>query len=235
MAVTDWDIYKSNAGATVNLDILTPMEGAASVVLNVATPLGEPSREHIVLVPSDAGGLPHGKLAGRLRSIIRVEDFTGANGNRSYGFTFMMNQDDVSGVTGECYMARLHLTQNPPSRDLSILKCTQGFNVVAVNDTAPGTSVIATTVPAFLTSLLPGDTIPFEIEWIADSVQLNGVQMKVRHGLIGDLDFINLDASSPVITYLDTSSPFLTTVAEGIAIRHGGQAVFDTTTLYELT
>jgi hypothetical protein len=234
MAVTDWDIYKSDSGAIVSLDTATPMEGSSSVVLDVAGTLGDSSREHIALIPSDSSGLPHGFTTARLRSLIRVRNTSTGSSNRSYGFVFQQSQDNITGITGECYMARLHIPQSPVARKVSLLKCTQGFNVVDIFDNAPGTTLLAEVPLSFGGSIVDDDIIPFEVEWITDLIQLNGIQVSIRHGNLNDTDFTNLNASSPVITFVDTSAPFITTVGEGIAIRHGGEAAFDTTILFQL-
>jgi len=225
MSVLDWHIFKSDAAGVVTLDTLTPMEAAASLVLDVATPLGDASGAHILLVPTNAGGLPHGFMAGRLRTLIRIQHANTGSSAHYYGVTAMMSQNNCSGVSGSCYMLSFFASGNSALRDLRLHKIPNGFSGGGITEL--GVYDITPTPD-------DGDTLPLELEWVADDVQLNGVLLNARIGAVGDTDYTSLDNASPVITYLDTVDPLLVTVNEGIAIRDGGICHFDLTSLYEL-
>ena len=191
MAYTDWVFNRSTTDIIPSLDIFSPIADTAS--LKILHPTG--SDLHLSAYNTT---YTRGVIKGKIRTLLQPVDLTGA-GTFSIGMYFMGSDDDVIN-TGDCYGAFYLADAGGASTRFAIRKFTGGFS--SSSNLYLGASV----------GLVSEGTITaMEVEW--DATSGTEVDITLRQ-IIGDTDFGNMITETSLT---DSSSPFLTTVSEGLA------------------
>lgn len=211
MALADWNIYKSNSGLLVAIDILAPILNTGSLKVGPESSIADAA---FCAVPKNPP-YPHGYTRGKLRSLIEVA----STGAEQHGLTCMQSQENVTGAAGAFY-----------ALELDTLSLLNKINLVKYSAGLQGSkTTLATGANNGFTLNTPKAV---EIEWNMDLAELGGVQLIVRSG--DATDFSDLVQLHNVI---DTTSPLSTTVGEGLYAKRTSNALevrFDETRLDEL-
>lgn len=213
MSLSDWDSFITNQpGLSLAINVLTPLISLGSGRIGGSSLTGGTSSALIHV--STASGRTRGVTHGKYRSIFRYDDFTTGG---FIGFTFLQSVLNIAGSTGNFYSAYIKQSDGK----LYLAKTTG--NNVANGGTSLGTAYFSPGINTVFT---------LEAEWIVDVTELGGTAMFVRRGF--ETDFSDL---TTVISYLDASSPFITSLAESIFVvetSSGGvfNVDFDETALY---
>jgi hypothetical protein len=228
MSLNDWTSYKDGGESSESIlglvytDIMTPLFGTGSIRLT-HSPTDE--FQVINLVPATA---PTGFRAGRMRSIIRLDDFDDSGNptltHENYaGFLMMQSTENMSlmgtwGGTGESY------------------KFTAGVD--GSSGSLPAAQRLAQVNVPF--SLVQGSAYGFEVLWRTEQEildDLGGAYFSIRIGEA--LDFSDL---IEVLTYIDASAPYTVSVAESIwagfkntSVLSSNVVTFDNTSLYSIS
>lgn len=205
MAYTDWTFYLSaNTQAQI---VLTGQSGEPDA------PVGDGwLKWSFTGVGGSGNAVPQdppyafGLLRGAYRSLLAYGILGGAEGNNRLGLLCMQNQDDMRATNGgTAYGVFLGTDQH-----IRLEKLTNGLG---------NTSVL---LAENLDDLWTYDTpVALELAWDATPQTvaiLGGVVLSVRIG--SALDFSNLADVPGLVNYVDTSSPYTTTVMESLAIFH---------------
>ena len=218
MAFGDWTQYV-NQGWVFAINVTTPLVGIGSGRFTPA-PFGAGTDMSNIVV-TNLSGRTKGVTQGKIRSLFRYTNPPTAGTLNGFGFTFMMSAENVSTSTGNFYGAgydfntgRLHIRKATLS---SLSSIGSGTGLAQSEIVTPGNGVV----------------MSLEVEWIADTVELGGTAIFVRTGSLNDFSDL-----TTVISYLDTATPYTTTVAESIYIITGNgigaawSLDFDQTTLF---
>ena len=239
MALSDWTSYTDGGTigggspqGSVFTDIVTPIDGTGSVALTHA-----PSNEFqsINLVPAT---LPKGFEAGRMRTLIRIDDLDDPSMQENhFGILFMQSQENMADFDGggQSYGLSLSVGEGFSPQSFRLWKFTGGLNGGSGTlDTMQILDSVA--LPFTLTS---GIVVGIEVEWRTEPEvisEIGGALIICRAG--EETDFSDLQ---DLITFTDTTSPYTTTVAEGIFAGFKNQmasgnnrVTFDLTTLVEI-
>jgi hypothetical protein len=241
MALLDWEIYPFISVTTqysfVALDFATPVVGSGSLHhVNLTGSIAGGFNA----IPTDASGFPHGKINGRLRTLVRWDVFPGVSAPSIAGCVFMQSQNDLMNTGGgNYYFFGLRTYENWSQPSELVLRKVVGdrLYVAAFGDSGSNISLETIDVDALLgTTITTGTVVALEVDWVVDVAQTGGIYIIGKVGL--QTDFSDLGVA---FTHIDFNSPFVTTVAEGLglAIRHASaglvkEVVFDQTTMYEL-
>jgi hypothetical protein len=214
MALSDWTIYSDggtvgggNPQGIVFTDIITPIDGAGSLVLTHA-----PSNEFqsINLTPST---LPTGVVAGRLRTLIRIDDLDDPSMQENhFGILSMQNVENLSefGTTNRAYGLSVSLGEGFTPQSIRLWKFTSGLDG---GTGALNLSQVIVSVSSPFT-LMTGSIIALEFEWRTEPEVISQMGGALLIGRVGQAS--NFSDLQTVITEVDTVSPFTTTVAESI-------------------
>lgn len=226
MPLSNWSIFKNGnpaIGITTTVTTptsLTPITGTGSLLI-----------QHFSIADKyvnlyNTTSLEIGLIKGRIRSIFRPHSINGAGTQRySAGFVFMQSQFNVSGGAGNCYFAHLAVRNNGTLAQFYIRK----FVATGLQGGTLGTVLYAG--PTLGTIL--GQNICLEVEWNSES----GTQCDIT--LRRALNTTNFASLVLETTMTDASSPFVTSVAEGIGTTNGSASgamlwLCDTTNLKKL-
>ena len=215
MALSDWTQYVDQNWSFL-INVTTPIISSGTGRLAFTSISGGTSLTNIVVTA--LSGRTKGVTKGKLRTLFRYDVPPPSGSVNWYGLAFMMSAENAATGSGNHYRAQYNFNTGR----IELIK--------ALSTTISGGSVIAQG-PIFS----PGNnvTIGFEVEWIKDIPELGGVAMFVKYGFATDYSDL-----TPVITYIDTTSPFLVSVAESIFAATGnpGGALwnldFDQTTMF---
>lgn len=231
MSFIEWDFFTgdpTNVAASANT--ATPIEDAQSVRFQKTGPTGNLNR-HILAVPKIAPLTltGHGITKGRMRTLVRFPTFT--VNNHHYGILSMMStRDPVSGGTPGNFYACL---VKPFTNTIDIRKFSSD---VFYTSGDPGVSLVSAPVPAPQNPQAINTVYAMEFLWFLDVANFGGCLFQVKFG--SALDYSDL-AIIPALTFIDTSTPHLVSVAEGIGVTDGGNTLlfdysFDNTELYSV-
>lgn len=230
MSINDWAVYVENG----NLQVFTEQDsgeiiiGSGSLAMEYTNSM---LYSHANLVPNDivVSPLPKGiSPAGRLRTICQVDTHDGSAPQTSYfGLTAMQDQDDLSS-SGSCYALLIASDEGLANPTLHLHKFTSGLT-----DGLPVASLASITFPGTITLGVP---FTLELDWVVDIANLNGTLLIGKTGTA--TDFSDLTGQ---ISFVDTISPLMDSVSEGIVasfknnlVSSTKRVLFDNTTLFEL-
>jgi hypothetical protein len=216
MALSDWTVFKdggvsiSNPLGIVFTDLINPIVGAGSVILT-----HDPTTEFqsINLIPST---LPKGFPAGRIQTLIRFDDIDGTSAQENHaGLLCMQNNNNMAkfsvfGGTGKAYGLSVSVGEGGSPQSVNLWKFTGGID--GSSGSLPGGQLLSSVALPFVFAI--GEVIALELLWRAEPeiiTQVGGVLLKGRIGQT--LDFSDLQE---VINFVDSTSPYTSTVAEGI-------------------
>lgn len=218
MSLNDWNKYfdggtlSSNPQGTAFTNILTPVDGTGSLSLShIATT----DFQSINLVPAT---IPVGFLSGRIRTLIRLDSFNdGGSPNlqeNHAGILCLQNVENMAqfgsfGGTGQAYGASLTIGEGFSTESVRLWKFTDGLE--GSGGFLDGTILDSVVFPF---AIAEGDTIAIQLIWRADPLiisDLGGATFSVSIGQASDYSDLQ-----EVITYVDTISPYTSTVAEGL-------------------
>lgn len=195
MAFIDWDQYSTGSTIAMANDTVSPIADTGSLFFDSS---GSGNRQAHMSV-SASSGINKGFTKGKIRTICNVASFTAGF---QAGIVCLQSQDDVSGVVGSCYTLNMRSrTASAIDFRLVLNKHTTGLQNVTtlLDETANGLSTL-------------GTDFVMELQWIADLPGLGGTQLVVSFGN-NTQDFNDL---VPQFVVLDTTSPILTSVGEGV-------------------
>ncbi len=198
MALTDWTKYM-NQGWNLIINVSTPIVSSGTGRFTPA-PLGS-GLSFANIVVTNLSGRTKGVIRGKMRSLFRYSSTSGSAQGR-FGFTFLQSNENLGSSTGNHYMCGY----DHPTGRIILTRTTNGNLFAGVNTPALIQSTIVT----------PGINTVFalEVEWVVDVTELGGVAIFARFGYM--TDFSDLTQQ---FVYLDTSSPFITSVAESVFIH----------------
>jgi hypothetical protein len=203
MALSDYDIYKTDAGLLVGTDTITPIEGSSSLLL---TNNGLVSADYqSLLVRKEDSFYTRGLTGGLFRTLSRINTAASAG----YGVTFLQSQVDVTtaGALYGVFLARSRITIEEIVLKRWNSGGLQGSETVIFQQTH---------VPDPFSNVLA-----LEVMWLADSTQFDGTYIRIQ---ISDktVDATNFSGLTTVYEDVDRSASRLSSsVAEGIAYHHG--------------
>jgi len=214
MSLSDWTIYSDggtagggNPQGIVFSDIITPIDGASSLVMT-HTPSNE--FQSINLVPST---LPTGVVAGRMRTIIRIDDLDDPSMQENhFGILSMMNTENMSefGTSNRAYGLSVSLGEGFTPQSIRLWKFTSGLD--GGSGSINLSQVIVSVASPF--TLITGSIITLEFEWRTEPEVISQMGGALLIGRVGQTT--NFNDLQTVITQIDTSSPYITTVSESI-------------------
>lgn len=195
---TDYTNVLSDPGIDIAIDSNTPIEGNGE--LSFKSPNAGPQACNIYRTAA----LERGYVRGVLRGFIRPN---GQSNTCCLGWAFLQNQLDVSTANGggQCYFAFLKGEFGSGNQTVSVAKVADG---IAAANLKFATKLLNANV-----SVADGNFMPIEVEYNANPA-LSGVELSLWHGTVGQSDFTGLTL---VGTIIDTTSPLMTSVAEGPA------------------
>lgn len=239
MALSDWTQTSSGPAGTVSIDVATPIVGSGSLLYAHAA--GSATRAgHTWVLTSPP--FSTGFTKGRIRSLIRwVDGGQIAIDGRDWqaGIICMMSAADVTvdGGGEGCYTWAIGSGHNVATNQMEVClyKHTDGLaGATATHTTIHEENTLGAHPPS------ADDFWPVELEWQADLAGLGGTRLIGRMGTKNSTDFGTL---TDLIDHIDTSSPHLTSVGEGVAYFKGHSAggqtppfswAFDQTSVFEL-
>jgi hypothetical protein len=192
MAFEDWEFFKSGASIFHYLDQTTVLLSGGSLHV-----LSEGAGDRVINCKvTDASGINHGYVHGKLRSIIRVDSVIDGF---FFGFACLQSQDNIT-TSGDFYFCVVR-TSLSSYFSIQLYKVTGGLS-------SGSFSLLDET-----SNHQSSEGIPFalEVEWSASS----GTQVD----FVIRIDNNALDFSSlvDVISVSDLSSPFISSLGEGFA------------------
>ncbi len=210
MSLADWDAYITNVGLGLSINVLTPLVSTGSG--RIGGTLGGGTNTAIVN-PTVASGRTAGVTQGKFRTLFRYDDFTSAG---KIGISFLQSNKDVGTGASDFYSAYLLQTDGK----------------LYLRKTTADIITAGTTLSSVYFSPGINTIFSLEVEWIVDEAELGGTAMFVRTGF--ETDYSDL---TTMITYLDTTSPFTTSVSESlfvVELSAGGlfNVDFDQTALF---
>jgi hypothetical protein len=199
MAFIDWVFEKSTSDIVTSTDIFTPIDNTGSLRIDHLSGSN-------LFMNTYNDTYVRGIIKGRIRTLIEPVTLTGS-GRYMIGFTFMQDQDDLTGSTsigtGDAYGAFYTAEANGMNTQFTIRKYTSGLSSFP-----GGTSLYLGPNLGLVGS---GMITAMEVEWDATS----GTQVDITlRAIINDTDFNNM---VDLTTVNDLVSPFVTTFSEGLA------------------
>jgi hypothetical protein len=237
MALGDWVQNKSGSVWTVAIDVGDPMVDSGSLSLQSENGVAGPSGHTFVLGAPFSSGFTKGKI----RTLLRWDtggEINVSNSQRwGVGIVCMMSAADVTvGGGGEsCYTWYIGSGNNAATNQMEtcLFKHTDGLSTSTSHTTLFEANTPGTYPPA------AGAFWPLELEWVADLAGLGGTRLIARVGTQNSTDFGTLVDK---IDTIDTTSPLLTSVGEGVVAWQGHTGsrnpgyewTLDTTSVFEL-
>jgi len=205
MAFGDWTTI-ADAPLVTALNVSTPIIGSGSYSL-----VGNTGTNDALTTYLDPLSFSKGFVKGRLRNILRRG--TGSNGattNDYAGFFYMASAVDLVNIGGRYNWAGLR--SNGSVNDFSPEIRVQPTVNLARNINA--STILADTAP--VVTLLVGETLPIQVDWVLDIPNLGGIRHILSIGNVGDLDYSNL---AVVYDLIDGSPLVPAPVNEGMFYR----------------
>lgn len=240
MPLNDWTVYKDggtagggNPKGIVYTDIITAIAGSGSLVMT-HTPSNE--FQSINLVPAT---LPTGVRAGRMRTIIRIDDLDDSSMQENhFGILSMMNVENMSefDTSNTAYGLSASIGEGFSPQSVRLWKFNEGLDGGS-SGSLNTMQILDSVSPPF--TFVSGGIITLEFEWRTESEVLSQLGGALLIGRVGEeTDFSDLEE---VINYVDASSPYTSTVSESIfscfknSMSSGDNKVtFDNTTLVRI-
>ena len=201
MPLADWDFFQS-VGANQGLNLVGPIVGTSSL-----TATGTSFIEwHAQRNNTFSRGFDKGKV----RTLMRTNSIGFSVSSFLPGIFCLSDVEDITpgGTSFYCVIAKPQNVAN----NVKLKKINDG-----IGDIDSTTSLIEGTKDFSV-----GTTIALELEWIADLVTLGGTLLTVR---VGDaLDYSDL---APLMSIVDTTSPYTTGFAEGLVLQTDNSGVYD--------
>jgi hypothetical protein len=194
MSFSDWEFFSSGGIVAPSIEMSSTIEGSGSLLVDVS---GSGAKQVVAQI-TDASGIPHGFLRGKIRTLIVVDSFT--SGHR-IGLGCLFSQDNIT-TGGSSYSL---LVRNRPGDGVT-------FRIglyKALSGIESGISLVETGDQALSLS----QVFAIELAWNADIIH-GFTNLIGRFGL--SADFSDL---SDVIEYQDMNIPLQYTVNEGIVAR----------------
>lgn len=197
MALSDFTIYKSDAGLTAGLYTTAPIAGAASLRMNQGT---NPVTKRINMVRNVA---PEGFTSGRVRyrfGVLTAE----ASVDIFMGVCFQQSQENLTGGAGTAYGVMLNPTGGTNEYALVVIRLSAGLT---------NSPTILGTSSAFILTPGAANAQAFEISWELQTAPPVEMRFLVKRGTATDF--------SDLITMLDfvsSTTVLQTTVGEGPAL-----------------
>lgn len=228
-AYTDWDAYGTSALNRYHTSFGTPEMNLATTLTNEsgqANPSGIPllgtgtmrlrvQSGTLLVIPKSPGGLAteRGLVAGKCRTVLRWNDQGGVS---RWGLTAMQSVLNLTSVSGNAYVCL--------------------FDTLSFNNRIHLGKMSATTLGSWTTlasssaaQFVDDTPLAVEFEWNASAG--DACSLVIRTGTA--TDFSNLGV---LLTHTDLSSPFVTSVAEGlfgVQVSGSVDVYFDNTTIYK--
>jgi hypothetical protein len=238
MPLNNWTIYKDGGTAgggspkgIVFTDIITAIDGSGSLVMT-HTPSNE--FQSINMVPST---LPTGVVAGRMRTIIRIDDLDDPSMQENhFGILSMMSTEDMSefGTSNTAYGLSASIGEGFTPQSVRLWKFNQGLD--GGSGSLDILQILDSVLPTF--TYTSGGIIALEFEWRTEPEIVSQLGGSLLIGRVGQaLDFSDLQE---VINFIDVT-PYTSTVGESLfscfknAMASGDNKVtFDKTTLVRI-
>ena len=228
MALGDWTRNVLNETYhSVSLEVNTPLVGNGSVIINMGTSTTAFGGVNMYYTAQQ------GFTKGRIRTIMRMDyrprtyewqrggivcmqsHLNPVDNNAAwYAFSWGLRKSTISGSPGQQYwMIEKHTADQ-------------------IHEVATGTEIDYEGV-----SVSDGDYYPVQLEWVADIPNLGGTRLTASVGTLNSVDFSTM---VEVLDYIDTSSPLITTLGEGLFAcqpqnsSSGSKYTFDETSVYQL-
>lgn len=196
MALSDWTQYIIGT-PTVEIENFTQIVGIGS--------LRQAGVDDVVAMVEN--NYTRGLTRGRIRDLIRIDTWTGAN-EYNAGFFFMSSQDDITSG-GEFYTCTLNSTSSISDTKVEIQYHSSGLS------TSPSVLFSGPTFDREDTS--DPLIIALEVEWVYEPTLLNGILIIVREGHDDSLtDFSNLSEVGRIIVFEEEAFFIGTSNSEGI-------------------
>jgi hypothetical protein len=202
MALTDWEISKSDTGISVGLETISPIRGTKSLRISQGS-ITDSVGISTVTLRSNVDEDLRGFTTGRVRTLLKPIQINDTTSTRSLlGVCGMMNQANVWKTGGACYVAgRWQYTM--PSWVIG--KIANGVSGVgSIEILASGNSVNLPNI---------GEAAAIEFEWIYNLDELGGVRLILRAGT--NVDFSDI---KNIYSVVDSVNPLSTSVGEGIFV-----------------
>ena len=210
MPLNDWTVYRDGGGGPTAIaftDIVNPIVGSGSVTMT-----HDPGNQFqsISLSPNT---LPTGFTSGRMRTLIRLDDIDGVSGQENhFGILTMQSAADMAqfGTSNQSYAASISIGEGGTPQSIRLWKLNEGLDGSSGNLNVA--QVLDSVAPPFTIS--QGQVVGLEFQWRTDSIvtsQLGGAELIVRVG-----QQINFSDLQQVIGFIDTLSPYTSTVGESI-------------------
>ena len=175
MALSDWDIYRLNAGSVVEISTSTPLAGTASLRLaRGAVPASNAWRDN--LVPKNPGSLsPVGVLRGAVACCVRVHTGYTVDGGAPHYLALL------------CLQSHRDMVQSGAKTAYALcLGATATGGITSAALVAFGTELayplpVALWSTTLTPSLAKGQLGTFELEWDAN-VAYSGIRFTIRRG-----------------------------------------------------
>jgi hypothetical protein len=173
MALSDWNIYKIDAGGVAAIDTTAPLVGGGSLLLHRGSMAGAAEgREN--LVSKGVTYTPVGVLRGALAGTFQVPaSFTLDNAQTQYAGILALQSSASMTATGACWALLFGATAAGGITTLSVRYFTGGLSHAAL----PAALWSHTLTPA----IALGTLFTLEFEWAA-SAEYGGVRYIVRRG-----------------------------------------------------
>ena len=205
MAYTQWSVYKQDASMSAALDPIAPISGSDSLYIH---------RNGTAFTRANVNpgvSIPHGFTFGRLRTLLKFNN--GGSGD-FLGVACMLEQEDLSGTTGNAYGVIYRQGIGTVQDRLDTVQFTAGLGTFTALTTSGSQSYYDMTRPA-------GFVICLDVVWRLDIANYGGVLFQVQQGV--QTDYSDLTTR---FTYVDTSSPLTTTVNEAVVYSGAGTTTF---------
>lgn len=217
MPFTDWDVYQSDPGLDVRLDLLSPLAGIGSLYVARS---GVAGTDHAVNLALGAAAGVGPFTRGVLRALFRVTTAATASPH-ALGLFCQASQRDLTGGVGACYAALLLTTGTSGQVDSFGL---YQFGSGLAEPTTPLAAETGLGIPA-------GTVVALELEW--ETIEGAGVLLSGRRGSAANFSDLVQRWQT-----METSGALTTSLAEGLCfwIKGSGDYVVraDDTTVAEL-
>lgn len=230
MSLGDWTQVNAAAVPTnliISLEIAAPLVGNGSLKF---VNLGTPTASANMYLTSLAKGFSKG----RIRTLMQVKVRPNTGRYNGAGLCFLQSQLTIATTNANYYTFGLNQATSGAPGSMAWVLAKNTNHTLQVD---PFGAIID---EATLETVAAGDYWPMQVQWIADVVNIGGTRITCSRGTKNSTDFNTL---AVIIDTIDTISPFVTSVGEGLYDRHphsgfespSHEYVFDETTVYELT
>lgn len=202
MPLADWDFFVGGGSPPFGIQGASPILGTGSLEVQLSSNDNFQAQRN--------SGFNRGFEKGRIRTIVRIDAFTGTGFH--VGFFCMTPQENVASGGGSPDIYTFNFA--PFHQELRIQKQLNGIDY-------SGSSGLASVAQAYTL----GNTLPLECEWNLDIPGINGIVLTMRTGNEGDLDYTNLTDRVSVtdFSFLNPAPPF----AEGLQCTAGSSESLD--------